>query len=639
MKRYPSRPRRLSRSIRPALRFFALYLVLCTLALETSAQRTPDEAPPGEPTAAFGSEQGAGDTQLMVHLELIDTDLIQGEIHDVLTQEFRCPVSFSENTNGLNLKIQAKMLSASFKTEDGSTVQRQMELPEDRAQQLTTIALLSGSIARDETGALIALLSAPVVPTDPSEPAPVSASTSKEAAEAGPSKITESRGSADNNVPKSGAPDQGSAPTQEEKKEKLPETFGGLSLVGNFTLPKNLHHKTAHMHLGFLSSDIGSLRGIGATLGIHLNRGNDPQGSGIGVQAAGVYLQNGGDFNGVSASLLVANTQGRFGGVLGAGLVTINQGDLHGVQLSGLASIGIHSTSGVQLAGLSSHQSGNTEGAQVAGLSSFTGGNLLGFQGAGLFTMALGKVHGTQISLLYNYGQRGLHGFQGSLVNLAPGGMNGAFQLGIVNVAGDFKGTQIGIVNIGGVGEGNQVGLINIAKDLKGAAIAPINIIPGIRNQLLAYSSYFPSKSREGTPNGPLYHLAVKFVPGTIYTQLGFALGAESKECVDDSNGQQSCYGGGVVYAPSFALGARSKLSKLLHIDLDLQYQFVRGFNQSRSMLHQVLGRAALGMQLASKAALFVGGGPRLDIYEGPRVSPSPEVGYGWHLFGGAAFF
>jgi hypothetical protein len=304
-----------------------------------------------------------------------------------------------------------------------------------------------------------------------------------------------------------------------------------------------------------------------------------------------------------------------------------------------LASWALGNTVGAELAGLASLQIGEVRGAQAAGLVSFSSGNVEGFQAAGLSAFTAGELDGAQLSGISSYAHRGLTGFQMSLVNVALRRLEG-MQFGLINVAGDFKGTQFGLINVAGVGRGTQVALVNVAKDLEGAAIAPVNIIPGMRNQLLTYVSYSPSDNLEGTVEGPLYHVAVKFLPGTVYTQLGFGMGQESEECVtNDADDSSTCYGGNIVYAPSFAIGAHASITKVLYVDVDVQYQFVRGFSQSRSSSHQILGRATLCTQLSRWFSLFAGAGPLLELYEGPRVDPSPEVRVQWHAFGGVGFF
>ena len=594
------------------------------LAQVPSAQVSSADAPANAAPSTQNSQH------LIVHLELIDTELDERAIQDALAEEFQIAVSFSERSDGLTLKVRAHVLSVSFKNEDGSILERQLDLPEDRSQQLTTIALLSGSIARDETGALIARLRAPAIP----EESPVDADN----ADNMESDPTSDAAPPQKPVPAPATPDEALKIDDKTKKPKLEETFGSLSFVGHLTLPKKLEEKTSHAHLGFLSSDIGSLKGVAATLGIHINRGSDRDGSGQGVQAVVVYLQNNDRFSGVNASALVANNLGHTHGVLAAGLVTLGLGKTQGLQLSGLASIGTQSTRGAQLAGLSSLQTGKIEGVQAAGLTAYTHKDITGMQVAGLASIAGGRVSGVQLAGLGTYAQQ-LSGYQMALVTVAAKRLDGV-QLGLINIAGDSNATRIGLINVGRNGTGTQIGLLNVARDHKGAAIAPINIIPKIRNQLLVYGSYFPTDKKEGSPDGPLAHLAIKFLPGAVYTQIGLGIGAEAKECVatEDSN-DDTCYGDGIVYAPSFALGVRSRLSKLVHIDVDAMYQYVRGFNQSRSSTHQIAGRAAFGLQPLPALGFFVGAGPQLELREGPRVDAPPEVSFGWNGFAGLAFF
>lgn len=573
-------------------------------------------------------------THLVVHLELVDTQITADALRAALSEEFQMPVTLSEAPRGLTLRVAGRKLSASFEGSDGALVERQLDLPEDPEQQLTTVVLLSGNIARDESGALISALSAPAPPVPPPDTADSSGDANADSPVDAAKTTTAAATQKDPSV-------EGRRRARSDDRRPLPTTFASASLSAGATIPRDLSHKKTHLHVGLLSSNIGSLSGVGATLFVHRNGGHDVRGAGGGVQLAGLYSHNAGEFRGVQGSALVGYNHGHQRGVFINGLVGLHRGLLSGVQASGLVSWAADRIVGAQLAGLTSLQVGDVRGAQAAGLVSFNTGDFDGFQAAALSSFSTGKFWGAQLAALSAYAHRGLTGFQMSAVNVARQRLDG-MQLGLVNVAGDFKGTQFGLINVGGAGKGTQVALLNIAKDLEGAAIAPVNIIPGMRNQLLTYVSYTPSDDLEGTPRGPLYHIAVKFLPGMVYTQLGFALGEESEECVDDPEDPEadpSCFGGGVVYAPSFAIGVHSPLTKLLYVDLDVQYQFVRGFSQSRSSSHQVLGRATVGAELTQWFNVFAGIGPVLEFYEGPRVSPSPEVTVKWHAFGGIGFF
>ena len=591
------------------------------------------ESPAADDEQTLPMETPAAPERLAVYIEISQSELTEDEIEQALAEEFKMPIVRTSRPMGLMLRIEKNHLSASFIGEGNSVVEREMLLPDEKSHQVTTISLLSGSIARDETGALIAKLRAPL-------PAMAEESDVEEIEEEVPA------GEARSEAPPSPeaapqeagtkAPESPSNP--EPKGEKLPEVFASASFVSPISYPSQLSKKTTRLHGGAITSDIGSLRGVALTFISHRNRGADVDGSGRGVQLAVGYLQNEGSFSGVNGAALVANNQGPLQGVLLGGLFSLQGNDLLGAQLSGLVSAATGRSRGAQLGGLSSFHLGSVDGVQAGGLLTFVLSDLTGVQAAGLSNITAGKVDGTQLSSLSNYAQEGMTGFQMSSLNVAWRRLDGV-QVGLLNLAGDFKGTQFGLLNIGGRGKGTQVGLINIAKDLEGAAVAPINIIPGTRNQLLSYVSYFPSDRVEGTPQGPMVHLGLKVIPGTVYTQIGFGVGFESKECVPQQDGSRACFGDQVAYAPSFAIGARSTLNKLFHLDMDAQYQYVRGTNSSRSSLHQILGRAAFGLQITPGFGIFAGGGPRLDFHEGPRVSSAPDINLGWHAFSGLSFF
>ncbi|HXS15671.1 MAG TPA: hypothetical protein VN764_00695, partial [Polyangiaceae bacterium] len=562
-----------------------------------------------EPVIVAQEVMAEDPAHMVVYLELKDTQLDEASIRDALSEEFHVPITLATTSTGLTLRVSGRSLSASFKDANGSLVERQLELPEAADQQLTTLVLLSGTIARDESGALLAALTAPPPPVPApdavqpvSPPAPASAAPPKTPPAPPP-------------VP----------PAPSGQPRPLPETFASVSLVSALGVPRDLSRRRTHFHAGLVASTLGSIAGLGATLFVHRNLGLDHDGAGGGVQAAGVYLDNRGAFRGLLGSVLVAYNGGALRGLLIGGLVGLQRGKLGGVQMSGLASWAAGDTVGAQLAGLTSVQVGTLYGTQLAALLSFSTGDMTGVQAATLSAFSGGKACGAQISALMSYAHRGLTGFQMSSVNVARGPTD-AVQLGLINVAGDFKGTRLGLINIGGHGRGAQIGLINVSKSMKGAALAPVNIIPGMRHQLLSYVTYHPSDKLEGTPQGPLYHLGLRFLPGVLYTQLGFGIGAESKECVDEQ-----CFGGGMVYAPSFAIGAHNSITKWVFVDADLQYQFIRGFNDSRSSSHQAQARVAVGFQPTPWLGIFAGAGPLLEFYEGPRVDPAPDVNFKWH--------
>ena len=595
-----------------------------------------DPAPPSAPS------------QLLVHIQLNNSTLTPEKIKDALREEFHMPVVLSSEARGLELSIQGRSLSASFAGDDGAVVRRDMELPEDEHQQLLTIALLSGSIARDETGALLARLHAPHTEADPTDgiPEPPPLPDDSEA-ESVPAPATAPTGNPTPPPPNPATPPKAAAtaaassqtsPPPSTTGKQLPDVFLSASIAGRLTFPRDLPHKSTHFHVGVITSDIGHLRGVAASLVAHKIRGADPRGAGYGLQAALAVVRSSGNFRGVTLSALVANTEGLHQGFVGAGIFQLHRGDVHGAQLGGLVAMDLGTVRGVQLGGLGTIQIGPVHGVQVAGLTAFAGGDVRGVQASLLTSVSTGRVDGSQLSGFLSYAHRGLSGYQMALINIARRRMD-AVQVGLINVAGNFRGTQVGIINVGGVGRGTQVGLINIAKQIKGAAIAPLNIITGARNQLLTYASYIPYQGLEGTPVGPLSHMAFKSLPGPFYTQIGFGLGAEAKECATDEMDVETCHGGGTVYAPSFAVGGRANFGKTFYVELDVQYQFVRGFNESRSSLHQALGRVAAGVQLTRAVALFAGGGPGVDFYEGPRVSPSPDVKLIGHGFAGLAFF
>lgn len=590
-----------------------------------------------DPTAAV-AEDGEGEV-VAVRLRLTNSTLTADQIVEALGAEFRARVVPTEGIHGLHLDVDGRILHASYRDPGGDRIEREVELPQSADAQIETIALLAGNLARDEAGALLSQLRANQADIDAAEQAEqVEAAEdldTEEAAPAGaPPQPEDPPG--DRAEPPS---NEEQAPEQEPKpiaEPELEQARLSASLTGNLSLPPNLDDKRVRAHLGALASEYGSLGGIDLTLGMSRNLGRGPTGSGKGVQLSVVFTRTDGAFRGLSGAALVATQFGPLKGAQGSAIVAYQKSETEGAQLSGVAAIALSDFRGAQLGGATSILWGDLEGVQAAGAVSLLRGDLDGLQAATGLAWTDGRVDGFQFAAVNV--ARHVDGGQIGAVNLGISEIEG-FQAGMINYA--TKGaTQIGMLNIGGDMSGSQIGLLNIAKDVDGIAVAPVNIIPGIRNQIVAYGSWAPNGTVEGSASSPLVHLGVKFMPEPFYTQLSFGVGAEAEECPGDlPAGDAQCIGNGVLYAPGFAAGFRIPIAGGLFSEIDAQYQFEKAFSQSSAHGHAILGRLALGYQFGPAFGVFVGGGPRADF----RVGDGPDATFTWdgspHVFGGIQIF
>jgi hypothetical protein len=329
-----------------------------------------------------------------VRIILKNTEIKEADILQALANEFRAPVVKSDGDAGLLLTVDGQNLSARYRDEEGQVIERKIELPRDKARQLDTIALLSGNLARDEAGEVLAQLRAEAdeestlpeeltlpeeatLPESPELPEPPPLPKTDEKKE--PEKIAPEPAS-----PKTAAKDEsakrGPRPKNPESEDlsrpQLSVVDFSAALWGEVTYPENLDDKTSHVHFGAVQSDIGSLKGFGANLIILRNLARDRYYAGEGVQVAIVW----------------AESQGFFRGFHGAVLSATGKGGIEGVQGSAIFSFQKNETLGAQLAGVASLSMSDIEGGQGAGVFAGTWGDILGVQGAGAVSITTGDL-------------------------------------------------------------------------------------------------------------------------------------------------------------------------------------------------------------------------------------------------------
>ena len=124
---------------------------------------------------------------------------------------------------------------------------------------------------------------------------------------------------------------------------------------------------------------------------------------------------------------------------------------------------------GVQ-AGIYNVVYGNSVLIQVGGMNKVDG-NFSGGQFALISNDVYGKLRGIQVGLIYNFydnnQKQSGHGIQASLINLSEPKFYG-IQAGLINFnIQPFNGLQLGALNMAGSLHGTQVGIVNIAGDFK----------------------------------------------------------------------------------------------------------------------------------------------------------------------------
>jgi hypothetical protein len=613
-----------------------------------------EPAAPSDAASQTGAESQTGAVAVSVTLQ--NTELKESEIRQALANEFRAPVVKGDGKQGLLLSVDGQKLQARYLDAAGQVIERAIDLPREKRHQLDTIALLSGNLARDEAGELLAELRAAQAaeatlpeprelpePAELPEPPPL-AEGDKPVEPPADSSADSKKAPSDKKPAEKKPQEAGPRPAraknpeaQDPSRPLLPVTEFSAALWGDITYPDNIDQKKSHIHLGLVHSEIGSLQGFGANLLILRNLARDRYYAGEGVQAAIAWSETQGFFRGFQGAVIASLGKGGIEGVQGAAIFSFQKNETLGAQLAGVASLSMSDIEGGQGAGTFAGLWGDLKGVQAAGAVTVTTGDLLGAQLAGGAAIVGGRIEGFQAAPVTFAAE--VDGFQLAVANLAYKKMEG-FQLAVGNFAGDVQGTQIGLLNIGGKVEGAQIGVINIAKDVKGVAFAPVNIIPGIRNQIVLYESWTPATATEATPAGPVTHLGFKFMPEPFYTQLTFGIGAEAEACPDGLlPGDAGCTGNGVFYAPGFAVGARAKLVGGLFLESDLQYQFESAFGPTNAHRHAALARAALGYDFSKKFGIYAGGGPRMDVQADAQGKYNTNPTWSPHVFAGIQVF
>jgi uncharacterized protein YjbI with pentapeptide repeats len=382
-----------------------LSYIACALAvLCSSAQaQSPNPLAPLPPPSA-----------LPLVARVADAGLDPEALRAALAAELGLAVERVESSGHAHVQIDGASLDAlhvAFWREDGSQVERTLDVSSMRAQAPEAVALLAANLVRDEASELLAGLRA-------ASAAPLTAAAS----------------------PVAPAPAQLQQPALEvprgcDRRPNLRPVVAGADVVPFVGTEGSESARVERtLSFGLFGSLSGSVRGSQFSTLFNLSeRGT------CGAQLSGIANISGGPSEGAQLAMLNW-TQGRLDGAQ-LGLLDIATGDVYGAQLS-LANVAGGEVHGAQLA-LANVGAGAFEGAQL-----------------GLANVNASALRGAQLGL-FNLSNTRLRGVQMGLANVASGPVEGA-QLGLANVSsGQVNGTQIGLVNIAENADA-AVGLVNV---------------------------------------------------------------------------------------------------------------------------------------------------------------------------------
>lgn len=558
-------------------------------------------------------------TPLSVRLELGPRGALGEErVKGALERELGRPVELVERDDAaLELSIdEGGHLTARYERDAAAPLVREVELPADDARALEVLVLLSGNLSRDEASELIASLSEPEPAASP-EPAPSAEATA--------------------------------APAPVVEREWIDAPFN-LSLFFPVDLLHRSEERRVAFELGLAYSRVGALSGFGANFGaLHIDGPLEGMASGL------LWTKVGGKTSGLSASIGVTQGGGGVDGVAMGGLLAADAGPVVGAQLSiGAAIAG--NVEGVQ-AGGGLAMADDVVGSMTSIGASIVHGRAVGFVGSGGASLALGGTDG----LIAAIGASVTRDVRGALLaggagvardvqgvtfgggaNVArdvngwalagganvvrdaegllfAGGMNVAHDFqgwmlaGAGNVAHDVDGWMLGTANVAyGKVNGLMLGAVNIADELDGAAIGAINIVGNGRVQPTFWSSTaLPA------------HVAVKFLAGYTYSELGVGYDRESGD--RDVLATEGGIGAHIpVHLPALgqlALEPGVHFSELLD---DASFK--------RSLESNAHYRLRVTYRVASWLELFAGGGARHGLGGRAKGDAKPEA------FGGVSF-
>jgi hypothetical protein len=482
---------------------------------------------------------------LPVTIKLASTPLQAEAIRAAIESELRVPVRLDDvpPDEGLSVSVKWRRATVSYRSRQGETTTRSLDLPANAEQSVEVIALLAGNLARDEASELLARLAPP-----PSAAAETPAATGDSAPPAPES------------TPPVEAKPEPEKPKEPPKPPPPPKPLDGLirgtPASMNFTLwhplttLPNTERRALNAELGFAYSRVGAIEGAGFTLG---------------------YLRVEKGVRGAVGSFGWTRVDGDLIGFQWGGLVTEGHGKLRGAEIGELASL----------------RWGHVEGAQAGGLVSYAK-NVLGAQISAVVSYA-DDVRGGQVGPIGI--ARDVQGFQLNLVGFTRDIQGG--QLGLVNVARDIDGGQLGLVNVARTTD-FQLGLVNVAERVDGAALGLVSIAG---NGSVQPTAYVIGGTRDSINAG------VKSIAGLAYSLL--AVGA-TDDGQGDARGRAEA-GGGFHVEPNILRRAPVVDRVAFELGVHFSQTFPLGTNSGANEDDYLHYRAGAGFRAFKVLWLLVG--------------------------------
>jgi hypothetical protein len=316
------------------------------------------------PAPVFAS--AAAGSALVVRVDAGSSGVDADEVRAAIARE----LAETKTAGSVDVQIGKSSITVVYTDPSGQTLRRVIDRPKNRSQEVDTIALLAGNLARDEARELAGTLGpkpqAEPPATEPPAAEPPATEPPATEAPVAPLPVTKP-------PPK---PPSDAAPELEPTSPSRagPRTLLGLSLFHPIAFPPDGHERTVQLELGLAYSRLGGL--AGAAIGIGAVR---THGLAQGVIVSGIWTWSEAATEGAAVSGVFATTAGRLRGVEASGVLNWRQGNAEGVQLSGVF-----------------NRANDVQGAQLS-----VGNSAADVRGAqlGLVNIAR-RVHGAQLGLV-----------------------------------------------------------------------------------------------------------------------------------------------------------------------------------------------------------------------------------------------
>jgi hypothetical protein len=555
---------------------FPLLALVGSLASPYAAAAPNDSAnarPSGEADAPSGGAAVPA-RPLSIYFHAGDRKVDRAALVRALESELGQSVTLTDTSDAaLRVEIVSRdRVSVAYRTPDGQTLSRSVDLPAEEDRAVEVIAWLSGNLARNEAADLLRSLRGSAAAATPEAPSPASAPPPPE-----PPPNPKS-------TPK---PDPQSAKTSpardsvEPKEPDLPPLVFNASLFHPLAIFRDSDTRALNLELGLAYSNVGAVNGAALTLGV-LDVERGVRGFGFG----GVWLASGGDSRGVLVSSIGTYRAGSLFGAEIGGITTLGQGPLDGLAIAGVFAL-----------------SGPVRGGSVSGVAS-VGEGVTGIGIAGVASIQKGDTTGGLISGVFNYADN-VDGVAIAGVMNHTGTTHGLQIGGVMNSGGALDGLAIGTVNLHGKVRGLQVGIVNVAEEVEGGAIGIVSIAGNGRVQPIAYASSFAPANA-----------GVKFLVGYSYSELsmGFA---------------------GDEFLPGGGAGAHIPVWENVYLEPGVHFSTTHHTDEAdQDPTHGDFHyRLRAGVRLLDSLELFGGGGVRHGTFGETKDEWKPELLAGIALF------